>query len=118
MAEAGGNRASELRRFAGKGPDTQAHLFRPQGGLLSGKDPTQFNPADPIRLWIIQVGEFAATPETVPVMWDLNLIAYLGLGIIILTSQLLSLGLAKIRQPKVIAEVLGMRYHFPCRHSP
>ncbi|KAF9783146.1 Sodium/hydrogen exchanger family-domain-containing protein [Thelephora terrestris] len=54
-----------------------------QGGLLSGKDPTAYNPSDPIRLWIIQV------------------------GIIILTSQLLSLGLAKIRQPKVIAEVLG-----------
>lgn len=54
-----------------------------QGGLLSGKDPTAYNPSDPIRLWIIQV------------------------GIIILMSQLLSLGLAKIRQPKVIAEVLG-----------
>ncbi|TFY78143.1 hypothetical protein EWM64_g5869 [Hericium alpestre] len=54
-----------------------------QGGLLTGKDPTEFNPADPLRLWIIQV------------------------GIIILTSQLLSLLLRKIRQPRVIAEVLG-----------
>jgi hypothetical protein len=27
-----------------------------QGGLLSGGDPTEFNPADPIRVWIIQVG--------------------------------------------------------------
>ncbi|KAG6899749.1 hypothetical protein C0993_007236 [Termitomyces sp. T159_Od127] len=54
-----------------------------QGGLLNGKDPTAINPADPIRLWIIQ------------------------LGIIIATASLLSLFLRKIRQPKVIAEVLG-----------
>ncbi|KAF6754982.1 Sodium/hydrogen exchanger family-domain-containing protein [Ephemerocybe angulata] len=54
-----------------------------QGGLLSGKDPTAFNDHDPIRLWIIQV------------------------GIIICTANLLALGLRKMRQPKVIAEVLG-----------
>lgn len=54
-----------------------------QGGLLSGKDPSEFNTADPIRLWIIQV------------------------GIIVCTASLLALALRKIRQPKVIAEVLG-----------
>ncbi|KAI9447249.1 Sodium/hydrogen exchanger family-domain-containing protein [Russula earlei] len=54
-----------------------------QGGLLTGKDPTKFNTTDPLRLWIIQV------------------------GIIILTTQILSLVLRKIRQPRVIAEVLG-----------
>ncbi|KAG6917304.1 hypothetical protein DXG01_003145 [Tephrocybe rancida] len=54
-----------------------------QGGLLSGKDPSEINLADPIRLWIIQ------------------------LGIIVSTASLLSLVLRKIRQPKVIAEVLG-----------
>ncbi|KAF8233442.1 hypothetical protein L208DRAFT_1451912 [Tricholoma matsutake] len=54
-----------------------------QGGLLSGKDPSAYNPSDPIRLWIIQV------------------------GIIVSMASLLSLGLRKIRQPKVIAEVLG-----------
>jgi len=54
-----------------------------QGGLLTGKDPTAFDPADPLRLWIIQV------------------------GIIIITTQILSLGLRKLRQPRVIAEVLG-----------
>ncbi|GJE91672.1 sodium/hydrogen exchanger family-domain-containing protein [Phanerochaete sordida] len=53
-----------------------------QGGLLSGQDPTAFNTSDPLRIWIVQV------------------------GIIILTSQLLSLALRKIRQPKVISEVL------------
>ncbi|TFK52391.1 hypothetical protein OE88DRAFT_1628146 [Heliocybe sulcata] len=54
-----------------------------QGGLLSGQDPTAYNVNDPLRIWIIQV------------------------GVIVLMSQLLSLGLGKIRQPKVIAEVLG-----------
>ncbi|KAF9445370.1 hypothetical protein P691DRAFT_675742 [Macrolepiota fuliginosa MF-IS2] len=54
-----------------------------QGGLLSGKDPTAYNPANPIRLWIIQV------------------------GIIVSTAALLSLALKRFRQPKVIAEVLG-----------
>ncbi|KAI9443433.1 Sodium/hydrogen exchanger family-domain-containing protein [Lactarius indigo] len=54
-----------------------------QDGLLVGKDPAEFNPSDPLRLWIIQV------------------------GIIIITTQILSLGLRKLRQPRVIAEVLG-----------
>ncbi|KAL4073309.1 Sodium/hydrogen exchanger family-domain-containing protein [Scleroderma yunnanense] len=54
-----------------------------QGGLLTGEDPSAFNTSDPLRLWIIQV------------------------GVIIMMAQLLSLGLSRIRQPKVIAEVLG-----------
>ncbi|KAG8993345.1 K(+)/H(+) antiporter, partial [Tulasnella sp. 427] len=54
-----------------------------QGGLLDGDDPTSFRTSAPIRLWAIQ------------------------LGVIIITTQLLALGLAKLRQPKVIAEVLG-----------
>ncbi|EJC98913.1 uncharacterized protein FOMMEDRAFT_113492 [Fomitiporia mediterranea MF3/22] len=63
------------------------HLHRraaeQQGGLLSGVDPTQFTSADPIRLWIVQV------------------------GIIVLTAQLLSVGLKRLKEPKVISEVLG-----------
>ncbi|KAM5539392.1 hypothetical protein V8D89_006844 [Ganoderma adspersum] len=54
-----------------------------QGGLLSGQDPTAVNTADPLRLWIVQV------------------------GVIVLTTQLLGLALRKIKQPKVIAEVLA-----------
>ncbi|KAG8861709.1 K(+)/H(+) antiporter [Tulasnella sp. 330] len=54
-----------------------------QGGLLDGEDPTDFSTSDPFRLWVIQ------------------------LGVIIMTTQILALGLGKIRQPKVIAEVLG-----------
>ncbi|KAB5595948.1 K(+)/H(+) antiporter 1 [Ceratobasidium theobromae] len=54
-----------------------------QGGLLTGSDPSAYNPKDPIRLFIIQ------------------------LGVIMLMTQLLSLFLGRIRQPKVIAEVIG-----------
>ncbi|KAJ7504288.1 Sodium/hydrogen exchanger family-domain-containing protein [Mycena galericulata] len=54
-----------------------------QGGLLSGKDPSAYNTLDPLRLWIIQV------------------------GVIVGTASVLSLVLRKLRQPKVIAEVLG-----------
>ncbi|KAG8739813.1 K(+)/H(+) antiporter [Ceratobasidium sp. 428] len=54
-----------------------------QGGLLNGNDPTEVNLKDPIRLFIVQ------------------------LGVIMLMTQLLALFLGRIRQPKVIAEVLG-----------
>ncbi|KAF8843410.1 hypothetical protein BDN67DRAFT_964518 [Paxillus ammoniavirescens] len=54
-----------------------------QGGLLDGQDPSAYNTADPLRLWIIQV------------------------GVIIMMTQLLGLILGRIKQPKVIAEVLG-----------
>lgn len=54
-----------------------------EGGLLTGVDPTAYDPSDPLRLWIIQ------------------------LAIIMCTAQLLSLLLRKMKQPKVIAEVIG-----------
>jgi hypothetical protein len=54
-----------------------------EGGLLSGVDPTIVNTSDPLRLWIIQ------------------------LAIIMCTTQLLSLLLRKLKQPRVIAEVIG-----------
>lgn len=72
-----------------------------QGGLLSGKDPTAFNTADPLRIWIIQVG--AEYPLLVIYVY-LNFIL---IGVIMLTTQLLSLLLRSMRQPRVIAEVLG-----------
>jgi hypothetical protein len=77
-------------------------LISLQGGLLSGKDPTAYNPTDPIRLWIIQVGMSPLTTRSVE--FDLNILL---VGIIVSLASLLSLGLRKIRQPKVIAEVLG-----------
>ncbi|PPQ74847.1 hypothetical protein CVT24_002905 [Panaeolus cyanescens] len=54
-----------------------------QGGVISGDNPTKYSPSNPIRLWIIQV------------------------IIIIAFTQILSLGLSRIRQPRVIAEVIG-----------
>ncbi|KAG8214382.1 Sodium/hydrogen exchanger family-domain-containing protein [Butyriboletus roseoflavus] len=54
-----------------------------EGGLITGTNPAAFTTSDPLRLWIVQA------------------------GIIIITSQLLSLGLKRLRQPKVIAEVLS-----------
>jgi len=55
----------------------------PQGGLLTGEDPSAFSTTDPLKTWIIQ------------------------LGVILLMTQLLGLILRRIRQPKVIAEVIG-----------
>ncbi|KAF5321854.1 hypothetical protein D9619_000338 [Psilocybe cf. subviscida] len=54
-----------------------------QGGVISGDNPTKWSQTDPIRLWIIQ------------------------LVIIIAMTQFLALFLSRIRQPRVIAEVIG-----------
>ncbi|KIK91706.1 hypothetical protein PAXRUDRAFT_13639 [Paxillus rubicundulus Ve08.2h10] len=53
------------------------------GGLLTANDPAALTTSGPLRLWIVQV------------------------VVIIMITQLLSLGLRRIKQPKVIAEVLG-----------
>ncbi|KAG2008708.1 potassium:hydrogen antiporter [Coprinopsis cinerea AmutBmut pab1-1] len=54
-----------------------------QGGVISGDIPTDYSPSNPFRLWVIQV------------------------VIIIAFSQILALVLGRIRQPRVIAEVIG-----------
>jgi Kef-type K+ transport system membrane component KefB len=54
-----------------------------QGGLFSGDNPTAYNASDPLRLWVIQV------------------------VIIIAMTQGLSLIFSRIRQPRVISEVIG-----------
>ncbi|CCL99749.1 uncharacterized protein FIBRA_01771 [Fibroporia radiculosa] len=59
------------------------HRHFEKGGLLTGQDPSDFNTSDPLRLWVIQ------------------------LGVILMMTQVLSLVLGKIKQPKVIAEVIG-----------
>jgi len=77
---------------------------------LSGKDPSEFNTADPIRLWIIQVGTFIPPALSAPMASCADFLAahlLLSIGIIVCTASLLALVLRKIRQPKVIAEVLG-----------
>ena len=75
-----------------------------KGGLLSGKDPSAYNPSDPIRLWIIQVGKSCLSLQTHFCRFNLDVLLT---GLIVGMASLLSLGLRKIRQPKVIAEVLG-----------
>ncbi|TIA49741.1 hypothetical protein D6C79_03427 [Aureobasidium pullulans] len=54
-----------------------------QGGILEGENPTHYNPKDPTIIFIIQA------------------------GVIILFCRLLHWPLSKIRQPRVIAEVIG-----------
>ncbi|KAH7309389.1 Sodium/hydrogen exchanger family-domain-containing protein [Rhizoctonia solani] len=56
---------------------------REQGGILSGENPAHFDTANPIRIWIIQ------------------------LILIVSMTQGLALIFAKIKQPRVIAEVIG-----------
>ncbi|KAG9091874.1 K(+)/H(+) antiporter [Ceratobasidium sp. UAMH 11750] len=56
---------------------------REQGGILSGENPSHFDSANPIRVWVIQ------------------------LVIIIFMTQLLATILGRIKQPRVIAEVIG-----------
>lgn len=55
----------------------------PQAGVLAGMNPTTYNSADPIVLFAIQA------------------------SIIIITCRLLAIPLGKLRQPRVIAEVIG-----------
>ena len=69
---------------------------------MTGKDPTQFNPSDPLRLWIIQVGQ-----SIVPKVFSQHRSHAPVTGIIIIMTQVLSIALRKLRQPRVIAEVLG-----------
>ncbi|KAH0538039.1 hypothetical protein FGG08_005351 [Glutinoglossum americanum] len=55
----------------------------PQGGILEGANPSKYNPSSPLTLFIIQA------------------------AIIIIFCRLLHYPLSKIRQPRVIAEVIG-----------
>ncbi|KAF8524646.1 cation/H+ exchanger [Hysterangium stoloniferum] len=54
-----------------------------QAGIISGANPSEYSATDPFPLWVIQV------------------------FIIICFTQLLGLALARVRQPRVIAEVVG-----------
>ena len=73
-----------------------------KGGIISGDNPTHYNPSNPLRLWVIQVGAC-----TICCNIDVCHNFTTSLGIIILFTQLLALILGRIRQPRVIAEVIG-----------
>lgn len=70
-----------------------------QGGLLTGQDPSVFVATDPLKMFIIQLGKRCQSH----VLDRCSCWA----GVILLMSQLLGLFLRRIKQPKVIAEVLG-----------
>ncbi|KAG8767454.1 K(+)/H(+) antiporter, partial [Serendipita sp. 397] len=54
-----------------------------QGGVISGENPVDFSTKDPLRLWVIQ------------------------LVLVVVTTQILSLLLRFMRQPRVISEVIA-----------
>ncbi|KAI9931416.1 K(+)/H(+) antiporter [Aspergillus wentii] len=62
---------------------SSTHRATPQGGILEGGNPSEYDPKNPIIIFIIQA------------------------GIIIIMCRLLHWPLSKIRQPRVIAEVIG-----------
>ncbi|PMB63528.1 K(+)/H(+) antiporter 1 [Beauveria bassiana] len=67
----------------------------PQGGVIEGANPSKYNPADPIILFIIQVITSVLTTCCIQA------------SLIIIVCHALHWPLAKIRQPRVIAEVVG-----------
>ncbi|SPO06287.1 related to K+ homeostasis protein Kha1 [Cephalotrichum gorgonifer] len=62
---------------------TAAHRAPPQGGVIEGSNPSVYNPKEPIVIFIIQA------------------------GLILIVCHILHWPLSKIRQPRVIAEVIG-----------
>ncbi|KAM4058636.1 sodium/hydrogen exchanger family protein [Hirsutella rhossiliensis] len=68
---------------AGAANATDGNRATPQGGVLEGANPSKYDPSNPIILFIIQV------------------------CLIVIVCHALHWPLAKIRQPRVIAEVVG-----------
>lgn len=75
--------ASALSKTSASATSTATVHVAPQGGVLEGGNPSHYDPKNPIFLFIIQA------------------------GIIIIFCRLLHWPLSKIRQPRVIAEVIG-----------
>ncbi|KAF2140997.1 uncharacterized protein K452DRAFT_229660 [Aplosporella prunicola CBS 121167] len=75
--------SSSLTSAAAAATATASNRATPQGGILEGSNPTHYNPKDPIIIFIIQA------------------------GIIIIFCRLLHYPLQRLRQPRVIAEVIG-----------
>ncbi|KAH7150208.1 sodium/hydrogen exchanger family protein [Dactylonectria estremocensis] len=77
------SKVASVVKSAAAATTTAAHRAPPQGGVIEGANPSVYNPKDPITMFIIQA------------------------GLIIIVCHLLHWPLAKIRQPRVIAEVIG-----------
>ncbi|KAH7329576.1 K+/H+ antiporter 1 [Stachybotrys elegans] len=65
------------------GPDVTGDRAPSQGGVIEGANPSEYNPRDPLTTFIIQA------------------------GLILIVCHALHWPLTKIRQPRVIAEVIG-----------
>ena len=80
----------------------------PQGGILEGGNPTHYDAKNPITLFIIQVWRlrFCSLEGTLPYLGS-ELTPSSQAGIIIIFCRILHWPLSKIRQPRVIAEVIG-----------
>lgn len=76
-----------------------------QGGILQGQDPSIYDPKNPIISFIIQVSP-CSSQHTGLREYDTNNI-HLQAGIIVIFTRLLHYPLSKLRQPRVIAEVIG-----------
>lgn len=90
--------------LARAGSQSADSVLPSQAGVISGVNPIAFDSSDPLRLWVVQVGVSRRLPldEFTPTdVWPVV--------IIILMTQLLSVVLTSryIRQPRVIAEVIG-----------
>lgn len=72
-----------------------------QAGIIAGQNPTHFDPKNPVVLFIIQV-RLNPYPRRCQKLTHRK-----QAGIIIVFTRLLHYPLSKIRQPRVIAEIIG-----------
>lgn len=75
-----------------------------QGGILEGANPSKYDPQNPIIIFIIQVYFAPNVPEMI---YSLLLTCPKQAGIIVIFCRLLHYPLSKMRQPRVIAEIIG-----------
>ncbi|KAL9001865.1 MAG: hypothetical protein Q9188_005184 [Gyalolechia gomerana] len=75
-----------------------------QGGILEGANPSKYDPQNPIIIFIIQVYFAPNVPKKI---YSLLLTYPKQAGIIVIFCRLLHYPLSKMRQPRVIAEIIG-----------
>ncbi len=74
-----------------------------QGGILEGANPSHYDSKNPIIIFIIQVIEYYPMLSMIAFL----LTAIQQAGIIIIFCRILHYPLSKLRQPRVIAEIIG-----------
>jgi len=76
----------------------------PQAGVLEGVNPVHFDPKNPIILFIVQVCRYSLSSAE---LGQRILTMMRQAGIIIIFCRALNWPLSKIRQPRVISEIIG-----------